>query len=460
MTEIDHIEAVRDEWGDILPDFVASMHDALVRDDVKVVRGKVKDLHAADLADLIEFLAQEDRVRLISALGKSFDVEALAELDPGVRDDLMEALPADVIASAIKKLDTDDAVYLIEELDREDRAEILSKMSKQDRATLARALDYADGTAGRLMETEFVAVDRDWTVQKVIDHVRVGKGLPDNFVEIYVVDADNHLSGAVPLSRLLRANRDKKISAIMDEEQTVFRVTDDEHDVAYKFEQYNLVSAAVTDEGGKLVGMLMVDDIIDVIQESASEDILHLGGVGAEDSIVDGVWETTRSRFLWLFVNLLTAIAASWVISWFDATIEQMVALAILMPIVASMGGNAGTQTMTVAVRALATRQLGPVNAIKVTVRECADGLLNGQVFAVIMGVFAWAWFGSEGLGGVIAAAMVINLVAAAIAGIMVPLTLDHFEIDPAIASGAFVTTVTDVVGFFAFLGLAAVWLM
>jgi magnesium transporter len=460
MTEIDHIEAIRDEWGDILPDFVASLHDALVREDVKVVRGKVKDLHAADLADLIEFLAQEDRVRLISALGKSFDVEALAELDSGVRDDLIEALPAEVIASAIKKLDTDDAVYLIEELDREDRAEILSKMSKQDRATLARALDYADGTAGRLMQTEFVAVDRDWTVQKVIDHVRVGKGLPDNFVELYVIDADNHLSGAVPLSRLLRANRDKKISAIMDEEQTVFRVTDDEHDVAYKFEQYNLVSAAVTDEGGKLVGMLMVDDILDVIQESASDDILHLGGVGAEDSIVDGVWETTRSRFLWLFVNLLTAIAASWVISWFDATIEQMVALAILMPIVASMGGNAGTQTMTVAVRALATRQLGPVNAIRVTLRECAVGLLNGLVFAVIMGLFAWAWFGSGGLGGVIAAAMVINLVAAAIAGIMVPLTLDHFEIDPAIASGAFVTTVTDVVGFFAFLGLAAVWLM
>jgi magnesium transporter len=205
---------------------------------------------------------------------------------------------------------------------------------------------------------------------------------------------------------------------------------------------------------------LMVDDILDVIQESASDDILHLGGVGAEDSIVDGVWETTRSRFLWLFVNLLTAIAASWVISWFDATIEQMVALAILMPIVASMGGNAGTQTMTVAVRALATRQLGPVNAIRVTLRECAVGLLNGLVFAVIMGLFAWAWFGSGGLGGVIAAAMVINLVAAAIAGIMVPLTLDHFEIDPAIASGAFVTTVTDVVGFFAFLGLAAMWLM
>ncbi len=460
MIETDHIEAVRDEWGDFLPDYVGAVRDALGREDAKSVRTKVKDLHAADLADLIEFLNQSDRVRLIGALGKSFDVEALAELDAGVREELIEALEPDVIASAIRKLDTDDAVYLIEELDREDRAEILSKISKQDRATLARALDYSDGTAGRLMQTEFVAIAQDWTVLQVLDHARHGKGLPEDFVEIYVVDEGNHLVGAVPLSRLLRANRDKKISAIMDEDQTVFRVGDDEHDVAYKFEQYNLVSAAVTDDSGKLVGMLMVDDILDVIQEAASEDILHLGGVGAEDSVADNVWDTTRSRFLWLFINLLTAIAASWVISWFDATIEEMVALAILMPIVASMGGNAGTQTMTVAVRALATHQLGPVNALKVTLRECAVGLLNGVLFAVLIGLFAWAWFGLSGLGLVIAAAMVINLLAAALAGILVPLALDHFEIDPAIASGAFVTTVTDVVGFFAFLGLAAVWLV
>jgi magnesium transporter len=460
MNDFAHTQAFRDEWGDFLPDFVAEVHDALARDDAKHVRAKVKDLHAADLADLIEFLEQPDRVRLIASLGKAFNVEALAELDASVRDDLVEALPAEVIASAIRKLDTDDAVYLIEELDRADRAEILSKVSKQDRVTLSRALDYAEATAGRLMQTEYVAVPDGWTVQKVIDHVRSARGLPENFVEVYVVDDGKHLRGAVPLSRLLRADRDKRVSAIMDEEQTVFRVSDDQHDVAYKFEQYNLVSAAVTDEAGKLVGMLMVDDILDVIQDSASEDILHLGGVGAEDGVGASVWETTRSRFLWLFVNLLTAIAASWVISLFDATIEQMVALAILMPIVASMGGNAGTQTMTVAVRALATHQLGPVNALKVTLRECSVGLVNGLVFAVLIGLFAWAWFGSDGLGLVIAAAMVINLLAAALAGILVPLALDHFEIDPAIASGAFVTTVTDVVGFFAFLGLAAVWLL
>jgi magnesium transporter len=460
MTEIEHSEAVRDEWGDFLPDFVGSVRDALARDDTKTARSKVRDLHAADLADLITFLDQGDRVRLIAALGKSFDVEALAELDSNIRDALVEALPPEVIASAIKKLDTDDAVYLIEELDRDERAEILSKVSKQERVALSRALDYADETAGRLMQTEFVAVPEDWTVATVIDHMRSNKGLPDSFVELYVVDQGNHLTGAVPLSRLVRSASSKKISAIMDSEQTVFRVNDDQHDVAYKFEQYNLVSAAVTDENGRLVGMLMVDDILDVIQESASEDILHLGGVGAEDNVADSVWDTTRSRFLWLFVNLLTAIAASWVISWFDATIEQMVALAILMPIVASMGGNAGTQTMTVAVRALATHDLGPVNAVKVALRECSVGLINGLIFAVIIGLFAWGWFGSEGLGLVIAAAMIVNLLAAALAGILVPLTLDHFEIDPAIASGAFVTTVTDVVGFFAFLGLAAVWLV
>jgi magnesium transporter len=263
----------------------------------------------------------------------------------------------------------------------------------------------------------------------------------------------------VQLSRLLRSARDKKVIDIMDDEPTVFGVADPQDDVAYKFEQYNLVSAAVIDTGGRLVGMLMVDDILDVIQEEAEDTMLRLGGVGAEEAITGDVWETTRSRFLWLFVNLLTAVLASWVISWFDATIQQMVAIAVLMPIVASMGGNAGTQTMTVAVRALATRQLGPVNAFKVIFRECAVGLINGALFAVIIGLFAWLWFGFGGLGVVIALAMMINMIAAALAGILLPLALDHFDIDPAISSAVFVTTVTDVVGFFAFLGLATLWL-
>ena len=451
---------VGDEWGSIAPDYLARVEAALTTEDIKQVRVITRELHAADLADLIEHLEQDDRVKLIAALGRDFDVEALAELDEVVRDELMEALPNDVIASAIKKLDTDDALYLIEDMDKAEQEEILSKVSKEDRAVLNRALEYPENSAGRLMQTEFVAVPEFWTVGQTIDHVRTAKDIPESFVEIYVVDPGFHLKGVLPLARVLRSARDKKIAGIMDDEQTVFNVTEEQEDIAYKFEQYNLVSAAVTDGTGRLVGTLMVDDIVDIIQEEAEEDILHLGGVGSEETIADTVWQTTRSRFSWLFVNLLTAVLASWVISWFGGTIEQMVALAILMPIVASMGGNAGTQTMTVAVRALATRNLGPLNAMRVTLRECSVGLINGVLFAVIIGLFAWAWFGSDKLGLVIGAAMVINLIAAALAGILVPLALDRYDIDPAIASGTFVTTVTDVVGFFAFLGLAAIWLL
>jgi len=459
MSEIEDIRT-HDEWGVIDPAFLARVSEALAAGEQKSVRALTRDLHAADLADVIEALDQDERVRLISSLGRNFDAEALAELDESVRDELMEALPNDVIASAIKKLDTDDALYLIEDLERDDQREILAKVPKEDRAALTRALDYPEYTAGRLMKTEFVAVPATWTAGQALDYARGEKNLPDQFIEIYVVDPAFHLMGTVPLARLLRAAPDRRIESIMDHEQTVFRATDQQDDVAYRFDKYNLVSAAVTDESGRLIGTLMADDIVEVIQEEAEEQVLHLGGVGAEEAISNTVAETTRSRFAWLFVNLLTAVLASWVISLFDATIEQMVALAVLMPIVASMGGNAGTQTMTVAVRALATRDLSPVNAMRFTLRECAVGLINGLLFAVIMGVFAWAWFGSDALGLIIGAALIINMLAAALAGILVPLALDHFDIDPAVASGTFVTTVTDVVGFFAFLGLAALWLV
>jgi magnesium transporter len=310
------------------------------------------------------------------------------------------------------------------------------------------------------MQTEFVAIPAFWTVGRTIDHLRTGRDLPESFVEVYVVDEAFHLLGSVPLSRILRNARDRMIAELMDEDHTVFRVSDDQEDIAYKFKQYNLVSAAVMDGDGRLVGMLMVDDIVDVIQEEAEEDILHLGGVGGDEELSDSVWLAIRSRFSWLLVNLVTAILASWVISLFDATIEQMVALAVLMPIVASMGGNAGTQTMTIAVRALATRNLNMLNALRIVFRESMVGIINGLLFAIIMGAFAIWWFGSGQLGLVIAAAMVINLVAAALAGILIPLALDRLDVDPAIASGVFVTTVTDCVGFFAFLGLAALWLI
>lgn len=450
---------VHDEEGALSANFVAAVSETMQSADRRALRGLVADLHAADLADLIEALDPQERPLLIAALGRAFDVEALAELDESVRDGLMESLSPEVIASAIRKLDTDDALYLIEDLDSEEQQEILAKVPAEDRSALSRALDFPENSAGRLMQTEFVAVPESWHVGRTLEHIRSERDLPENFVEIYVVDPAFHLIGTVPVGRLLRSAADRRIAEIMDDEQTVFTVTDEQSDVAYKFEQYNLVSAAVVDDAGRLVGALTVDDIVDVIREEADEDILHLGGV-SDEGIADTVLEATRSRFTWLFVNLLTALLASWVISWFNGTIQQMVSLAVLMPVVASQGGNAGTQTMTVAVRALATRELTTLNAFRVVLRETSVGLLNGLMFALLVGGFAWWWFGSDGLGLIIGAAMTINLVAAALAGILIPLALDRLDIDPAISSAVFVTTVTDCVGFFAFLGLASLWLV
>lgn len=459
MSKAAEMQGMRDEDGDIRPKFVNAINAAVAAEDIRAARKLTRELHEADLADLIELLSSESRVKLIRLLGRTFDVEALPRLDEPVRDDLMEALPNDVIAAALRRLDTDDALYLIENLDEIDRQEILEKLSKTDRAALRRALDYPEGAAGRLMKTEFVAIPDFWTVGQTIDHMRESRALPDEFVEIYVTDPTFRLAGSVPLSRILRNRRDISVADLMETDHTVLKVDDEQEEVAYKFAQYNLVSAPVTDEDGRLVGMMMVDDIVEVMHEEAQEDMLRLGGVGDEE-ITDTIWSTTRSRFGWLLMNLATAVLASWIISLFEATIDQMVALAVLMPIVASMGGNAGTQTMTVSVRALATRNLGPVNALRVIGRESAVGLINGLAFAVLMGLLAWWWFGLNELGLVIGAAMIINLLAAALAGILVPLSLDALDIDPAVSSAVFVTTVTDVIGFFAFLGLAAVWLL
>jgi magnesium transporter len=453
------IADIHDESGSLNPEFVEAVKNLLAASNAKRLNELLEEVHPADLADIIEALEPGERVQLISMLGRHFNVEALAELDESVRDELLENLPPDTIAAAVGNLDTDDALYLIEDLDRQEQQTILEKVSPEERRALKRGLDYAENTAGRLMQTEFVAVPPYWAVGQTIDFMRSPGDLPEKFFEIYVVDESFHLKGAIPVSRILRHARSAKIAELTDEVPVVFKVTDDQEDVAYHFKQYNLVSAPVIDESGRLVGMLMVDDVVDVIQEEAEEDILHLGGVG-DEQITDPVWTTIRLRFGWLFVNLLTAVLASWVISLFGATLKQRVELAILMPIVASMGGNAGTQTMTVAVRALATRELTTLNALKVVFRESAVGLFNGLLFALIVGLFAFWWFGSNQLGIVIAASMIINLVAAALSGILIPLGLDRMNIDPAVASAVFVTTVTDVIGFFAFLGLAAMWLL
>jgi magnesium transporter len=449
---------LRDEEGALRPDFLHAVEDALETGDKSRVRELALPLHEADLADLIELLRPEQRESLIAILGRDFNASALSELDEGVRDQVLEAMPNEKVAEALRQLDSDEAVYLIEDLDKKEQSDILAKLPSFERAALERSLEYPEDSAGRLMQTDLIAVPPFWSVGQTIDHMRTTADLPDRFFEVFVVDPSYHLIGSVALYRLLRTQRPVTIEAITDQDIHPIEVESDQEEVARLFERYNLTSAPVVDADQRLVGVITADDIVEVIQEEAGEDILRLGGVAGE-SVSDPVLETTQRRFIWLFVNLGTAILASLVISLFDATIEQMVALAVLMPIVASMGGNAGTQTMTVAVRALATQDLGPVNAIRVIGRETLVGLLNGLLFALIMGVIAFYWFGSGQLGLVIGAAMIINLLVAALSGILIPLGLSALDLDPAIASGVFVTTMTDCVGFFAFLGLAALWL-
>ncbi len=449
---------LRDEEGGLRPDFLRAVEEALEAEDVERVRELALPLHEADLADLIQLLRPDQREPLIAMLGREFNAAALSELDEGVRDQVLEAMPNDKVAEALQQLDSDEAVYLIEDLDKEDQSEILAKLPSFERAAIERSLEYPEDSAGRIMQTDFIAVPPFWSVGQTIDYMRETQDLPDRFFEIFVVDPAFHLIGSAALHRLLRSKRPVEIDAIINRDIHPIPVTFDQEEVARMFERYNLTSAPVVDPDERLVGVITADDIVEVIQEEASEDILRLGGVAGE-FVSDPVLETAKHRFIWLLVNLGTAILASLVISLFGATIQQMVALAVLMPIVASMGGNAGTQTMTVAVRALATKDLGAVNAARVIGREAMVGLLNGLLFAVIMGVIVVFWFGSGPLGIVIAAAMIINLVVAALSGILIPLGLYALDLDPAIASGVFVTTMTDCVGFFAFLGLAALWL-
>jgi len=449
---------LRDEEGGIRSEFLHAVAAALDDGNAERVRQLTLPLYAADLADLIGLLRPEQRGELIATLGPDFDAAALPELDEAVRDQVLEVMPAEQVAEALQQLDSDEAVYVIEDLDKEEQSDILAKLPSFERAALERSLEYPEDSAGRIMQTDLIAVPPFWSVGQTIDYMRLAEDLPDRFFEIFVVDPAYHLIGSVALNRLLRSKRPVTIEQITERDIHPIEADADQEEVARQFERYNLTSAPVIDQDRRLVGVITADDVVEVVQEEASEDILKLGGVSGE-SVADSVWRTTRHRFAWLLINLATAILASVVIGLFGATIEQMVALAVLMPIVASMGGNAATQTMTVAVRAIATQDLGQVNALRVIARETAVGVLNGLLFAAIMGVVAYFWFGSTPLGLVIAAAMIVNLIVAALAGILIPLTLDRLEIDPAVASGVFVTTVTDVVGFFAFLGLAALWL-
>ena len=440
---------------------VAAILYAVEIDDREKLIELMEPLHPADIADLLEQISAFDRARLIRLYDLEFDGEILSELDESIRDEVVALLTPEVLQEAMRELDSDDVVDIYEDLEDAQQATILDALDDVDRAVVEQALSYPEYSAGRLMQREVVMAPEHWTVGAAIDHLRTTAedDLPDQFYHVIVVDPRLHPVGNVTLGKLMRSKRETWLTDLMEETFKVFSATQVEGDVAYAFNQYHLISAPVVDEDGRLIGVITIDDAMAVLDEEHEEDILRLAGVG-EGSLSDRVVETTKQRLPWLAVNLLTAIAASMVISQFEVALAQIVALAVLMPIVASMGGNAGTQSLTVAVRALATKDLTGSNVWRVIRRECLVGLINGTIFAVVMAVVGIIWFGSPALGGVIAVAMVINMVVAGLAGTGIPIVLERVGVDPALASGAFVTTVTDVVGFFAFLGLAAAVLL
>jgi magnesium transporter len=450
--------AMRDEDGKIRDQFVEAIARAIKARDTTFLRAAVAELHEADLGDLIGALEAEDRVSLVELTGTDFDFSALNEVDQAVREEILDELEPETVAEGVRELESDDAVELLEVLDEKEQEEILEKLPPSERDALERSLEYPENSAGRRMQTEFIAVPPDWTVGRVIDYMRETPNLPARFYEIYAVDFAQHWQGAVALDALLRSRRPVPLADLIDEDRRRVSVTDDQEEVARLFGKYNLVAAPVLDTESRLVGVITIDDVVDVIEEEADEDFKALGGVTSDEELSDNVWTIARGRFNWLLVNLATAFLASSVLGLFAWQLQEMVALAVLAPIVASQGGNAATQTMTVAVRALATRELGSHNALRVVIREGMVGLVNGIAFALVTGIAAVAWFGIPGLGLVIGLAIICTLVAGALGGILIPMVLERVRADPAVASGTFVTTVTDVVGFFSFLGIATVW--
>ena len=440
------------------PELIGAIEQALDERNLEQVEALVVPLHAADMADLLEMVATHERRLIVEVLRPEIDPDILAELEETVRDEIVELLSTDELASAVAQLDTDDAMYLIEDLDEDERRELLAAVSSEDRAALEEGLAYPENSAGRLMQRDLVTVPQYWTIGQLIDYLRASDDLPDEFYDIFVIDPRHQPTGYVPLSRAMRSRRPVLVKDCMESDIKVVPAAMDQEDVAYLFEQYDLVSAPVVNDDGRLIGVITVDDVVEVIRDEAEEDIMRLGGV-IETDLHEPAWRTSRRRFVWLLVNLATAVLASLVIGLFDASIEQMVALAVLMPIVASMGGNAGTQALTVTVRALATHDVTSANTARLIVKEGVVGLANGVVFAGIVGVVTWLWFGDPRLSLVIAAAMVVNMVVAGFSGILIPLGLDRIGVDPAIAATVLLTTVTDVVGFFIFLGLAA-WVL
>ena len=448
----------RNKDGSIRKTFVKSVARRIEMGDGAGLRALVGDLHESDMGALIEALPPEQRQRLVELLGIDFDFTALTEVDDAVREEILEDLPSQAVAKGVSELESDDAVAILEDLPKDEQAEILEQLPQTERVALTRSLDYPEESAGRRMQTEFIAVPPHWNVGQAIDYMRETTELPDHFYELYVVDEGGHFLGAVPLDRLLRSKRPVPILDLMEKDRPRVSAVQDQEEVARLFQRYNWVTAPVVDTGDRLVGVITFDDVADVIEEEAEEDIHALGGITRDEQLSDSVWKIARGRFNWLLVNLATAFLASSVLGLFEGQLQKMVALAVLAPIVASQGGNATTQTMTVAVRALATRDLSDANAWRVIMRELMVGVFNGVAFAIITGVAAYVWFRVPGLGFVIGLAMICNLIAAALGGILIPLVLHRLKFDPAVASSPFVTTVTDVVGFFSFLSIASLW--
>ena len=444
---------------DFNKDFITIFSEKIKIADIGFINQTLKDLHPSDVANLIENLSTDTRSKLIEVEEFNIDPEIFIEMNESIQTEVLHLLSSDSIAKILKRLASDNSIAILENLETDKKNIVLDKLPPKDRFLLEEGLSYPEDSAARLMQREFTAVPSNWSVGQTIDYLRESKDLPDEFLEIFIVDNDFKPIGTVPSSRVLRTSRESKMNSIMREMPVLISVNMDKEEVGHTFENYNLISAGVVNKDNKLVGMITADDVVTVVQEEAEEDTLRLAGVGDEE-ITDSVITKTKRRFNWLLLNLFTALLATWVISLFGASIEQMVALAFLMPIVASMGGNAGMQTLAVTIRAIATKELSSSNFNRVVGKEFLIGVLNGIIFAIITASIVQVWFGEKNLSLLIAISMVLNMIVAGLFGILVPVSLKKLNIDPALASSVFVTTITDVIGFLSFLGIGSYFLI
>jgi len=444
---------------DFNKEFINTFSEKIEIGNIEFINQTLKDLHEADVANLIENLNPDTRIKLIELESFNINPEIFIELNESIQGEVLQLLSIDSVIKIIKRLESDNAIKILENLEKDTKVKVLDKLPPKDKFLLEEGLSFPEDSAARIMQREFAAVPSNWTVGQTIDYLREDKDLPAEFLEIFIVDNDFKPIGTVPSSRVLRTSRDSKMNSIMIEMPVLISANMDKEEVGHTFENYNLVSAGVVNKNNKLVGMITADDVVTVVQEEAEEDVLRLAGVGDEE-ITDSVMLKTKRRFNWLLLNLFTALLATWVISNFGASIEQLVALAFLMPIVASMGGNAGMQTLAVTIRAIATKELSKTNFNRVVGKEFLIGILNGIIFAIITGIIVQLWFKQINLSFLIGVSMILNMIVAGLFGILVPVSLKKLNVDPALASSVFVTTITDVIGFLSFLGLGSYYFL